>query len=90
MINNISFANAYVHEGKIFAEKEVEKATKKMKEAMNLDWMRRVIMGDGDEVHKYVRPDASVPALEVDNRYIESYVLSHGGNTDTAKTIAIV
>ena len=91
MINGISFGNKtkYVHEGTVFAKEEAKKVAQEVKNALELDWMRKVIQGE-DHIHAFERPDALIPAQKVENKSVESYVLSHGGQIVTGKTIATV
>ena len=91
MISNITFGNKtpYVHEGTVFAKKEADKVAQKVQEALDLDWARKLIKGE-DHIHTFERPDALIPAQKVDNKSVESYVLSHGGQLITGKTIAKV
>ncbi len=91
MINKLSFGNAarYVNEGTIFTEKEVKQVAKKIDKALEQDGIYRLIRGE-DKVHRFERPDAPIVPQIVEDKSVESYVLSHGGKAIAGQTLGIV
>ena len=91
MISSISFGNKiqYVHESTMFAKKEIEQAAKAVKEALERDFVHRVISHEPTAAERFARPDAPIVIPAADTSRELSYVISHGNPAD-AHTIAII
>jgi hypothetical protein len=92
MINGISFGNKvqYVHDGAIFAEKEVEEVARNIAKALEHDRTMNVLDDAADIASRnFVRYDRPILQPAVDTSREISYAISHG-HVQGGKTIAIV
>ena len=90
MISGISFGNKYVHEGAIFAEKEVREVARAVANAIEHDKAVRQLAKESDKygAKTFARYDAPISQPAVDTSREISYGISHGIPQD-GRTIVI-
>ena len=89
MISSISFGNKYVHEGSVFAKKEIEAAAETVAEAIRHDarvakeYAKKAAEKYG--YNRYDEPILNTPPADLGAEYARAHAISTDG-----KTLAIV